>query len=236
MRNPFKLFLAAAGGVGLLCCVYTYSQRRPADSVAGTEQRLAHTLVSIDPRIATISEGVAELEKQSGVTFIVQWEKLADSYVLPGRRLAVHPGRTSAYEALTELLYLDGDADNGPIELSYFIDNEGRVVITTELDSIESSATPRVYDVSDLLRGRPSRAEAALVIETVVIENSDSISWKNRGGTVGGFYLCGDKLCIVQSQGAHGRVASMLEMLHADVLETGKLPSFPRRPPSASSE
>lgn len=230
MRNPSKFLFAAAGGLGLTWSIYAIFQRSPAESRDGTKQRLVHSIVSLDSGIATFADEVAALANQSGVTFIVQWEKLADCDVLPGRRLAVHAGRTSAERALSTLLILEGDADHSPIELDYFIDDKGRVVITSNLDAIESSATLHVYDVSDLLRAGPSRAEAADIVERIVTENANSTSWKGFGGTVGTYYLCGNQLCIVQSRHGQALAVEMLEVMREEVSRTGKLPRFTEAP------
>lgn len=230
MRNPFKLFPVAAVGVGLCWCVYAYSQRRPAASPARTQERLAHTVVSLESGTATISEEFSTLEVQSGATFIVRWEALADCGLLPGTRLSIRAQRTSAERALSALIGPDSDPRHDLIKLDYFIDDQGRVVITSGLDAIESSATLRLYDVSDLLRAAPSRAEAAVVIEKIITEHADMGAWKDFGGTVGTFSVCGNKLCIVQSQHGHAMVVRMLEMMREEVSQTGKLPKFVEAP------
>ncbi|HWE98032.1 MAG TPA: hypothetical protein VG269_29065 [Tepidisphaeraceae bacterium] len=230
MRKRSKLFLATAGGMGLLCCVYAFSQRRPAASVAGTRQRLARTVVSLDPRITTFASAVAALEKQSGVTFVVRWQELADRDVHRGSHIAVHPGNTTAERALSTLLLQVREFDYSPVELSYYIDDQGRVVVTSCLDALERSATLRVYEVGDLVRAGPTHDEAADTIEKIITQNAEMETWKDFGGTVGTYYLCGNKLCIVQSQEIHVKVAQLIDRMREEVSQTGKLPKPPEAP------
>ena len=175
------------------------AQPRSAAAIAADEaarRALATPMPDREFACIPLSGAIDALREKTGVKVFVNWKSMEgigirrDIPVTVGLR-----GKTLA-KALDTLLLVAG-AERG----KWGVEVDEGVIVVSSKDDLSKNVSVRVYDVRDMI-GRPADDERQRRVTALVslIENQiDSPSWKERGGQVGAIRELNGQLIVTQT-------------------------------------
>jgi hypothetical protein len=135
-----------------------------------------------------LTDVLSEFSAVTGVPINVDWNRLSKSGIPKSHPVTVHLKKIRRSKALKEILSDAGTRpppDESEVELTYYIDRNGQVMVTMfDAYAVEFTSMHK-YDITDLLPDRRNRREwrerAAAVI-ALIEETIDPVHWKDAGG------------------------------------------------------
>jgi hypothetical protein len=182
--------------------------------------KLEQTTANIDVKEMPFDKLVAYLSELTGANFYVDWRGLESSGIDSHATVTLNLQNVPASVVLKAAL---AGVGGGNIQLGYHI-QEGVVEIST-VDSLSRDTSTRIYDVRDLLeqemarsRKRPAdpemtETEATDALARLLQEAVDPTSWRDAGGSIGGFRAFAGRLIIAQTPENHEQVLGLLSAL-----------------------
>ena len=223
------MLLLALPGASSLAAPASAPASQPAPQPAGPD--LDPVMPLVEFRATSLEKAIDTLRDMSKVNIIVRWPTLKTAGIEPTSPVDLRVTNLP----LQRVLELLGDMA-GAGNVSVAAREQRGVVILSTRDDLDSDATPRLYDVRDLvesdiaIRSRVTISQAATMPTTqptleeryaesldqlkhVIGETIDPDSWREAGGTIGSMEDFNGMLIISQTPAAHARIKKLLDEL-----------------------
>jgi hypothetical protein len=160
----------------------------PTPEQLRTETLLNQRESDVSYQAVSLADVLSKFGTIVGVPINADWDKLSKSGIGKSHPVAVHLKKVRRSKALKEILT---DAGTRPppqeseVELTYFIDRHGQIMVTTFNAYAAEFMSTHKYDITDLLPDRHDKREwrertAAVIALTQ--ETIDPVHWKDAGG------------------------------------------------------
>jgi hypothetical protein len=182
--------------------------------------KLEQTTAQVNVKQMPFAKLVTYLADLTGANFYVDWRALEAAGIDSRSTITLNLQAVPASAVLKAALK---DLGGESVELGYHI-QQGVVEIST-MDSLASDTSTRIYDVRDLLEQEIARSrkgpndpevtenEATDGLSRLLQEAVDPTTWRDAGGTIGGFHAFAGRLVITQTPENHEQVLGILSAL-----------------------
>jgi hypothetical protein len=192
----------------------------PATRPDPVRRKLETTVAQVDVKEMPVDKLVAYLAELTGANFYVDWRALESAGIDSHSTVTLNLQGVPVSVVLNAALR---DLGGGNIALGYHV-QQGVVEIST-MDSLARDTSTRIYDVRDLLEQEVARSrkeaddpemtesEATDGLSRMLQEAVDPTTWRDAGGSIGGFRAFAGRLIITQTPENHEQVLGLLSAL-----------------------
>jgi len=188
-------------------------RKKAAEKIHATETALSDNVVPSITTEDSLGAAFALIADVAGVTIKPDWESL-EAVGLKRRETPSNARLRNVKAGHALKIVLDGTAlttkgvDGRPVDLTYYVNENGEVIPTTRAGYIKANTVDREYDIADIVQAANGRADERIIRR--IKEAVDPTSWESAKGTPGKIKYADGKLQVTQLKENHVHVRKLL--------------------------
>lgn len=187
---------------------------QPTDSERATATALARRLPEVNFNGTGLVDSLAFLSDVLGVKFDARWDVLEKAGVKKSSPIRARLSDARVTKILATIL---NDLQKDDARLTYAIQPDGTVIITTLDDYFANHQSVRTYDVSALINmpglSVKERDERIVALIKLIQETIDPTNWIDCGGKYSKLEVNGTQLIVTTTSDNHSQLWNLLEQL-----------------------